>query len=139
MNVANKVTNAEAQAELHKRAGKVTKGDVEAILAKRDEIEKKFKGNGPLGKFIADIKILFSLIQDYWSGGYREVPWTTIAAAVAALLYVLSPIDLVPDFIPVVGLLDDALVIALCLAAIDSDLQDYVVWKKNQVTLSIAT
>ena len=82
---------------------------------------------------MADIKILFSMIGDYWDGTYREIPWTTVASAVAGLAYVLSPIDLIPDFIPVIGLVDDALVIGLVLAAIDSDLQSYVAWKKRQI------
>jgi uncharacterized membrane protein YkvA (DUF1232 family) len=133
-----KVTKEQAREELNKRANQVKGSDVEKILAKRDEIEQKFSGSGVLGKFIADIKILYSMIQDYWDGSYREVPWTTIAAAVAALAYVLSPIDLVPDFIPFLGLVDDALVVGLCLSAIDSDLQSYVRWKKRQVTLETA-
>lgn len=125
------VSKERAQEELKKRAKSVSEDDVKKILDKRDEIEQKFKGSGPLGKFIADVKILFSMIQDYWSGNYRKVPWTTIAAAVATLAYVLSPIDLIPDFIPFIGLVDDALVISLCLAAIDSDLQAYAEWKKS--------
>jgi uncharacterized membrane protein YkvA (DUF1232 family) len=127
------ISKEQAQEELNKRAKNVSEDDVKKILDKRDEIEQKFKGSGTLGKFIADVKILFSMMQDYWSGEYREVPWTTIAAAVAALAYVFSPIDLIPDFIPVIGLVDDALVIGLCLTAIDSDLQAYVAWKKKTV------
>ena len=127
------VTKKQAQAEIDKRAKKVSDADVKRILDKRDEIEQKFSGNGVLGRFIADIKILFSMIGDYWEGSYRDIPWTTIASAVAGLAYVLSPIDLIPDFIPVIGVVDDALVIGLVLAAIDSDLQGYVAWKKRQV------
>ena len=84
-----------------------------------------------MGKFISDLKILFSVVQDYVKGDYREIPWLTIAAIVFALLYVLSPIDLIPDFIPVIGLVDDALVIAACLAMVEQDLNKYVEWKKQ--------
>lgn len=123
------VTSEQAQAELDKRAKKVSEDDLRRILEKRDEIEQKFSGSGPLGKFIADVKLLYSMLQDYWNGDYREVPWTTIAAVVAALAYVFSPIDLIPDFIPGIGLIDDALVIGLCLSAVDNDLQAYKRWK----------
>lgn len=44
----------------------------------------------------------------------------------------LSPIDLIPDFIPVVGYVDDALVVAACLAMVESDLEIYKEWKKQQ-------
>ena len=126
------ITEEQAKEELKKRAGKVKEEDLKRVLDKQKEIEDKFSGDGPLGKFFADIKILFAMIGDYWDGSYKEVPWTTIAAAVGALLYVFSPIDLIPDFIPVLGLVDDALVISLCLKAIDSDLQTYVAWKKRE-------
>lgn len=125
-----KFTEEQAQNELNKRAKNVTEEDVKKIFEKRDEIERKFNPSGPLGKFIGDLKILFSLVNDYRKGDYREIPWTSIAAIVGALLYVFSPIDLIPDFIPVVGLLDDAAVVALCLKAIDGDLQRYAEWKK---------
>lgn len=49
-----------------------------------------------------------------------------------ALLYVLSPIDLIPDFIPGIGLLDDAAVFGAMLAAIHEDLQDYKAWRDRK-------
>ena len=126
-----KVTKKQAAEELKKRTKNVTEEDLKKVIDKRDEIEEKFKSNGPLGKFISDLKLLFSLIQDYISGEYREIPWWSIAAIVATLLYVLSPIDLIPDFIPVIGYIDDALVVAACLAMVGQDLQNYKDWKKN--------
>lgn len=127
-----KVTKKQAEEELKRGAKNVTEDDLKKVLDKRDEIEEKFKGNGPLGRFIADLKFLFSIIQDYIKGEYREIPYWSIAAIVAALLYVLSPIDLIPDFIPVVGYVDDALVVAACLAMLEQDLHEYKEWKKKQ-------
>lgn len=126
-----KVTKKQAEEELKKGAKNVTEEDLKKVINKRDEIEEKFRDNGPLGRFISDLKLMFSVIQDYISGEYREIPWWSIAAIVAALLYVLSPIDLIPDFIPVFGYIDDALVVAACLAMVEQDLQNYKDWKKN--------
>ena len=105
--------------------------DLKKVINKGDEIEEKFRGNGSLGRFISDLKLMFSVIQDYISGKYRKVPWWSIAAIVAALLYVLNPIDLIPDFIPGFGYIDDALVVAACLAMVEQDLQNYKDWKKK--------
>ena len=127
-----KITEKKAKKKVDKGKKKITEDDAQKVLDKQAEIEKKFKGDGPLGKFISDLKILFSVVQDYVKGDYREIPWLTIAAIVFALLYVLSPIDLIPDFIPVIGLVDDALVIAACLAMVEQDLNKYVEWKKTK-------
>jgi uncharacterized membrane protein YkvA (DUF1232 family) len=42
-----------------------------------------------------------------------RVPWVVKVLALMVLAYVLSPIDLIPDFIPVLGLLDDLLIVGL--------------------------
>ena len=124
-----KVTKKQAEDALRKGAKKVTEEDIQKVLDKQREIEDKFKGNGPLCRFVADLKILFSMIKDYISGEYREIPWWSIAAIVAALLYVLSPIDLIPDYIPVIGYIDDTVVVAVCLEMVETDLHAYRDWK----------
>lgn len=130
MNNTKTITDEQAKAELDKRASKISDNDVKKILEQESDLLSKVTGaGGPLGKLLDDVKTLFSMIKDYWNGDYREVPWTTIAAAAAALAYVLSPIDLIPDFIPVVGLIDDALVVTLCIKAIQTDLESYTAWK----------
>jgi len=122
-------TNQQAEEEFERYTRNVTEDDVSGVLDKEEEILNKARG--PLEKFAHNIKLLFSLIKDYASGKYREVPWTTIAAVIGALLYIFSPIDLVPDFIPVVGLLDDAAVLGLCLKGIGLDLKKYELWKRE--------
>jgi uncharacterized membrane protein YkvA (DUF1232 family) len=123
------VTKQQAEEQLKKGAKTVTEEDLKKVLNKRDEIKEKFKNNGPLGRFVADLKLLFSIIQDYVKGEYRVIPFWSIAAIVAALLYVLNPIDLMPDFIPGVGYVDDTLVVAACLAMVEQDLHNYKDWK----------
>jgi len=123
------VTKEQAEETLKSGASKITEDDLQKVLDKQKEIEDKFKSNGPLNRFIEDIKLLFSIIQDYLNGNYRDIPWYSIAAIVFALLYVLSPIDLIPDFIPVIGYVDDALVVSACLMMVETDLHIYKDWK----------
>lgn len=130
--MAKTVTQQEAKDRLKKDAEKVTEDDIKKVIDRADDIKKKFEANGPLGRFIKDVKLMISLIQDYWNGSYREIPWWAIAAVVAALLYVLSPIDLIPDFIPVVGYLDDAMIVAACLLMVEQQLSEYEGFKLNQ-------
>ena len=82
-----------------------------------------------LSRFSTDIRLMFSMLRDYWQGNYREVPWKSIAAIAGALVYVLNPLDLIPDLLLGFGLLDDAGVVAACLALVESDLLRYAAWK----------
>jgi uncharacterized membrane protein YkvA (DUF1232 family) len=120
-----------AKKRLANDSKRVTEADLKKVLDKRDEIEQKFNTNGPLGRFISDIKLLFAIISDYINGKYREIPWWSIVSIAAALLYVLNPIDLIPDFIPMVGYIDDAAVVAICLSMVEQDLHKYRDWKKK--------
>jgi uncharacterized membrane protein YkvA (DUF1232 family) len=122
-------TDEQAEEEFAKYSKNVSEDDVSGVLDKEEEILSK--AHGPLEKFVQKIKLLFSMVKDYVNGSYREVPWVTIAAIVGALVYIFSPIDLIPDFIPVLGLTDDAAVLALCLKGISADLGKYQVWKKQ--------
>ena len=95
-----------------------------------NSVEEKVKNSGRLNRFSTDIKLMFSLIRDYWYGHYRAIPWKSIAAVAGALLYVLNPLDLIPDLIFGFGLVDDAGVVALCLKLVESDLHRYAAWKE---------
>ncbi len=72
------------------------------------------------------------LVKDYVSGAYRDIPYGSIIAALAGILYFLSPIDFIPDFIPGIGLVDDVFVIGLVLKQIHIDLVRYEEWKFNR-------
>ena len=123
------ITEKQATDIITKEAQKVTPQDVEKVLNKSEEIRRQFESEGPLGKFLDDCKLFIALVKDYWHGKYRRIPYWTIAAIIVSLLYVLNPFDLIPDFIPVFGQIDDAAVVAACLLLVRQDLQKYKKWK----------
>jgi uncharacterized membrane protein YkvA (DUF1232 family) len=112
-------------------AEKVTEKDIEKVVNKSEEIKKKFTGRS-LGRFIEDAQLLISVVKDYWSGKYRQVPYGAVAAIVFTLIYVFNPLDLVPDILPIIGEVDDAAVVAACLMLVERDLYKYRDWKQNQ-------
>ena len=99
-----------------------------------DEAMKKAKGKnkGPLGEVWRYLTALIRLTRAYFSKQYTDVPWQTIVLAIAALIYFVSPIDLIPDFIPGVGYLDDVAVISFVVASVKADLDNFLEWEDDQ-------
>jgi len=85
-----------------------------------------------LGDVWQDVKLLVTLLRDYVSGAYKQIPLGSIAAVAAAVLYFVSPIDAIPDFIPGIGYLDDAAVLLLCKKMVRGDLEKYSKWQAGE-------
>ncbi len=105
-----------------------TEEDLEKVKANAETAEKKAQF---LGKQFENFKLMWSLLQDYWAGDYTTVPWRLIAAIGFAVAYLVSPIDVIPDFIPIIGFMDDAAVFALVISAFQAELDEYKEWKKT--------
>ena len=54
-----------------------------------------------------------------------NAPWAGKAIAIGALIYMISPVDAVPDFTPIIGLLDDVAVITAAVTKLASELKRY--------------
>ena len=91
----------------------------------------KFGDEDALKPCAEDVYLLHDLVYDIRHRGYAQLSKPKRFAAEFALLYLKSSIDLIPDFIPVIGLVDDKAVIASVMWWLESDLQDYVNWKEN--------
>jgi uncharacterized membrane protein YkvA (DUF1232 family) len=118
-----------AKEEFNKSRKNFSKDNLENLMQKEDSLFSKFLNFDKLNEYYQDFIDLFSLLKDWYKGRYKDVPWMVISSAGGAMLYVLSPIDLIPDFIPVIGYLDDAAVFAACLKFIRKDLDKYREWK----------
>jgi uncharacterized membrane protein YkvA (DUF1232 family) len=77
--------------------------------------------------------ILGRLVKAYTLGRYRIVPWKAMLSVVAALIYFVSPIDLIPDFIPVTGLTDDVGVLLWVYNSLSKEVNDFLVWESNKL------
>ena len=102
------------------------------LIGKEDKLKEKLEDNSYLEPFSDDLMLFMSLIKDYYKGDYRKIPFRTISAGVVGAIYTLNPIDLIPDSIPFIGYIDDALVLKFCLKQAQKDLQKYKVWKQEQ-------
>lgn len=110
--------------ELLKNAEKL-----EDLLVRVDE---KFKSIPKVGEKLAYIPELALMIRSYIIGEYDDITAVEIVAIVAALIYFVSPIDIIPDVIHGVGFLDDAVVAGIVVNWCDEDIKKYMEWRKNR-------
>lgn len=87
---------------------------------------------GPLRDVWTSLMAFFRLIRAFAAGEYRQVPWQSLTLIVAAVLYVLLPIDVIPDFIVGVGYIDDVAVIAWVMNAVRTDIDAFLKWESTR-------
>ena len=126
------VSEASVRQEMEKYADRVSAKDVKDVVDKEDRIKPLFTSVDSLSRFADDFGWVFKMLKDYLAGKYKIVPWRTIALLVGAVSYALSPLDLIPDFLPVLGWSDDALLLAAVLGSVRVDIEEYRKWKSEQ-------
>lgn len=100
-------------------------------LASKESKDNKFKQ-------LFDVALtLVRLVRAYVSGEYRDISTSTVISGLAVLLYVLSPIDLIPDFIPVIGFLDDLSLISWFLGKFQGEITKFRDWEQTGARASI--
>jgi len=95
--------------------------------------EKSKKKKKQLESVWNELQTLLRLLKAYRKKDYREIPWRTILYATAAIIYLVNPLDFIPDFIPITGLLDDVSVITFVIASIKSDLDKFKIWEEGKL------
>ena len=114
------------------------KGKAEAML-NDEEGTKSFLNDieGKLDQFklegiMDDVKMVIKLLKDVVNKKYTDIPYTSIAALLGALLYLVKSRDLIPDSIPVAGQLDDLAIMVLALKLSKGDIEKYKKWLADQ-------
>jgi uncharacterized membrane protein YkvA (DUF1232 family) len=99
-------------------------------LADKESKDNKFKQ-------LFDVALtVVRMLRSYITGDYREIQGSTVISGLAVLLYVLSPIDLVPDFIPVLGFLDDLSLVSWFVGKFQLEITRYRDWENRTAQLA---
>ncbi|WP_077212977.1 YkvA family protein [Bacillus dakarensis] len=97
----------------------------------KNAISKANEKKGKLGEAWEKLQLLFEVLRAWIKGEYKEIPKGSIIMIIATIIYFISPVDLVPDFIAGLGLIDDAAVIGFAIKQISNDLEKFKIWKNN--------
>ncbi|QKG56692.1 DUF1232 domain-containing protein [Hymenobacter sp. BRD128] len=101
-------------------------------LADENSKDNKFK------QLFITALALVRMMRSYITGEYRQIQTSTVISGLAVLLYVLSPVDLIPDFIPVVGFLDDLSLISWFVGKFHIEITRYRDWEMQITQLAAA-
>jgi uncharacterized membrane protein YkvA (DUF1232 family) len=116
------------------KAGKVAGSSFLILKLLKEALEKASnnKGNkGIIDLILVKLTLLGRLIKAFVKGEYREVPTETLLKILASFIYFISPIDLLPDFLPVLGLTDDLALLGWVVNSISVDLDKFEEWEKT--------
>lgn len=76
-----------------------------------------------------DLQLIFRLVRAWLRREYTDISKQSLIVLVAAVVYLLMPIDAIIDVIPIVGLMDDVTVIGLALAAAKAEIEKFRRWE----------
>lgn len=86
-----------------------------------------------VGDMINEVQDVVYLLNDYYKGNYKTVPKVALLGCAAIIIYVASPIDIIPDNIPILGFVDDAFIIkGIISLCVGKELDKYREWKALQ-------
>lgn len=89
-----------------------------------------------IAAFREQLTIVTRLLRAYASGEYRQIPWKTLIRMIAVLIYFVSPIDILPDFLPIVGLSDDIALMLWLFSGIKDDIEKFRQWEGSATVVT---
>lgn len=93
-------------------------------------LKKAHSSKGRLAEVWESLLASFRLLRAYATGRYRDIPWASLVSIVAAVIYFVMPLDLIPDFILALGLIDDAALLGWILTSLKTDIDNFIEWEQ---------
>jgi uncharacterized membrane protein YkvA (DUF1232 family) len=102
---------------------------VQEVFRKTNRVDG---GPGTLAQLRRQAGLLGRMVQAYAKGDYKALPWKSLLLTVAVLLYFVSPIDVIPDFLPLLGFADDIALVLWLFKTLSADIDKFEAWEKDR-------
>ena len=120
-------SRSRSKAGRYARNSKSMFGLVQQVLSK----SKTVAGEEGIG-FREKIGLISRLVKAYAAGEYRQLPTKTLLITLATLIYFVSPLDFIPDVLPILGFADDIALIVWLFNSLNTDLDNFREWERQQ-------
>ena len=78
------------------------------------------------------MKDVVRMVQGWFSGRYRVMPWRSVITLLLVALYAINPFDFIPDWLPVIGVIDDAAMVSFLVRSLRKDIGKFREWSGTQ-------
>jgi uncharacterized membrane protein YkvA (DUF1232 family) len=125
------ITHADLRRVVDELASTLAPADVGDLLAEEEKLRSRAAtlGGKPGEIFRVQLDLALECLHDHAAGRCPQIPYYTISLLTAAMAYLADDLDIIPDFLPKRGIIDDALVLAMACSLGDSGLRRYCAWK----------
>lgn len=89
------------------------------------------KPGNPMSQVREQLGLMIRLLRAYALGQYRDIPWRSLLAVAGSILYFVTPIDAVSDFLPGIGFVDDASLLLFVAQQLRADLIKFNRWEHD--------
>ncbi|HMV14524.1 MAG: DUF1232 domain-containing protein [Chitinophagales bacterium] len=119
---------------LYRQAERIISSDtlvsklIDTVFLKLGEASESFY------KIQDNIIALTRMLRAWVKGDYKNISTASIIAVVAALLYFINPLDIIPDFIPIIGQLDDIFVLSYLIKTLNKEIERFMAWEEEQAS-----
>ncbi len=109
----------------------VAPGDVADLLELEDTLRKRAADmkDPHLALLRTQLEFALDFLRDHLEGACPQIPYSTVSLLTAGVCYFADEVDVIPDFLPGVGRLDDAVVMAMAFEMAKEGLRRYCTWK----------
>ena len=138
--MSKKVSGEEVKARSSFRSAKNRASDYANDADKLNDLldealQKADSKQGRLAEVWDSLMTCLRLLQAYATGQYKEIPWVSLLSIIAAVIYFVMPVDLIPDFILALGFVDDVALIGWIISTVKSDIDNFLQWERTHSSI----